>query len=418
MSAPLGSRSEVAPLPASLHCDPGVQAPASVDGEPAPRAHEGSAGSAQRPRLLYFLNAFDRGGAELGLLFLARNGFFAPFDARVVAICRGAGGLERELAASDLRAEALFPSDRMTWRHMAAALPRLVGLLRRERPAVMVLSLPQANIVGRLAACLTGVPLVVSFEHNTRLSRRLFELLNLLLSPRVGVMFADCARTAEVARQRFYLRRRVPHFVVPLCSFSRQPARRPPKLSSLRGALRVASVGRLTRTKNHRCLIEAVALLHRQGLAVSAEIFGDGPLRHELEALATARGVAELVDFRGFVACWWEHSDANVFVVTSLYEGLCMVALEAMWAGIPVIAPSIGGIADYGTDANMFLLPDLEPETLAGRLRDAMAAPERAARRTRMAKRTVTEMFTEDVVAEMLGDTSDRLSAELIGTER
>jgi glycosyltransferase involved in cell wall biosynthesis len=278
----------------------------------------------------------------------------------------------------------------------------------------MVLSLPQANIVGRLAACLTGVPLVVSFEHNTRLSRRLFELLYLLLSPRVGMMFADCARTAEVARQR-YLGRPAPHFIVPLCSFSRQPARRPANLPSLRSALRVASVGRLTRTKNHRCLIEAVALLHRQGLAVSAEIFGDGPLRHELEALATARGVAELVDFRGFVACWWEHSDANVFVVTSLYEGLCMVALEAMWAGIPVIAPSSGGVVDYGTDANMFLLPDLEPETLAGRLGDAMAAPDRVARRTEAARRTVAEMFSEDVVAERLRDISDRLAAEPIG---
>jgi glycosyltransferase involved in cell wall biosynthesis len=411
----MDSRSEADP--ASLQRGPRVQALASVDGQPTSRAHEGSAGSAQRPRLLYFLNAFDRGGAELGLLFLARNGFFAPFDARVVAICRGDGGLERELVASDLRAEALFPSDCMTWRDMAAALPRLVGLLRHQRPAILVLSLPQANIVGRIAACLTGVPIVVSFEHNTRLSRRLFELLYLLLSPRVGMMFADCARTAEAARWRF-IGRPAPHFIVPLCSFSRQAARRPANVPSLHSALRVASVGRLTPTKNHRCLIEAVALLHRQGLAVSAEIFGDGPLRHELEALATARGVAELVDFRGFVARWWEHSDANIFVVTSLHEGLCIVALEAMWARIPVIAPSSGGIVDYGADTNMLLLPDLEPETLAGRLREAMAGPERTARRIEAARRTVAEMFSEEAVTETLRDISDRLSAERISIEQ
>jgi glycosyltransferase involved in cell wall biosynthesis len=412
----MDSRSGVNSLPASLHHGPGVQAPASVNGEPAPAAHEGSAGSAQGRRLLYFLNAFDRGGAELGLLFLARRGFFAPFDARVVAICRGEGALDRELAL-DLRAEALYPSYRMTWRHMATALPRLVGLLRRERPEILVLSLPQANIVGRLAACLAGVPIVVSFEHNTRLSRRLFELLYLLLSPRVDIMFADCARTAEMAQQR-YLGRPAPHFIVPLCSFSRQPAQRPANLPSLRSALRVASVGRLTRTKNHRCLIEAVALLHRQGLAVSAEIFGEGPLHHELHALATARGVAELVALRGFVARWWEHSDANVFVVTSLHEGLCIVALEAMWAGIPVIAPSTGGILDYGTDANLLLLPDLEPESLADRLRDAMAAPDRVARCAEAARRTVAEMFSEDVVARKLRDISDRLAAEPIRIAR
>jgi glycosyltransferase involved in cell wall biosynthesis len=413
----MGSRSEAVTMPASLRRGSGVQAPASVDGQAALRAHEGWAGPVRRSRLVYFLNAFDRGGAELGLVFLARKGFFAPFDARVVAICRGEGGLERELAASGLRPEALSPSARMTWQYMAAALPRLVGLLRRERPAILVLSLPQANIIGRLAASLTGVPVVISFEHNTRLSRRLFELCYLLLSPRVDMMFADCARTAEVARRR-YLGRRLRHFVVPLCSFSRQPARRPSNIPPLCSALRVASVGRLTRTKNHRCLIEAVALLHRQGIAVSAEIFGDGPLRHELQALATARGISKMVDFRGFVAHWWERSDANVFVVTSLHEGLCIVTLEAMWAGIPVIAPSSGGIVDYGTDANMFLLPDLEPKTLADRLRDVMEAPESAARRAGAARRTVAEMFSDDVVAEKLRDISDRLSAEPINIKR
>jgi glycosyltransferase involved in cell wall biosynthesis len=294
--------------------------------DPAPEAHEGSTELVQRRRLLCFLNAFDRGGAELGLLFLARNSFFAPFKARVVAICRGEGSLDRELASAGLKTEALFPAGRMTWRHMAAALPGLVRLLRCERPEILILSLPQANIVGRLAACLTGVAVVIFFEHNTRLSQRLFEVLYLLLSPRVGIMFADCARTAKVAQGR-YSGRSARHLIVPLCSFSRQPARRPAHVPSLNSALRVASVGRLTRTKNHRCLIEAVTLLHRQGLAISAEIFGDGPIRQELETLAIERGVAELIDFRGFVPRWWEHSLANIFTVTSLDEGLCMVAL-------------------------------------------------------------------------------------------
>jgi glycosyltransferase involved in cell wall biosynthesis len=150
---------------------------------------------------------------------------------------------------------------------------------------------------------------------------------------------------------------------------------------------------------------------------VSAEIFGEGPLRHELEALATARGVADLVSFRGFIARWWEHSDANVFVVTSLHEGLCIVALEAMWAGIPVIAPSTGGIVDYGTNANMFLLPDLEPQTLAARIRDVLAKPEETARRAAAARRTVAEVFSENVLADRLRDISDRLAAVPIGRE-
>jgi hypothetical protein len=177
MSA-IDNRSEVFPLPASLRSGAGIQVPTSVNGEPATRAHGGSGGSAQRGRVLYFLNTFDRGGAELGLLFLARNGFFTRFKAREEAICQGQERLEHDLAASDLRAEALFPTGRMSRRHIAAGLPRFIGLLRREQPAILVHSRPQANIIGRIAACLTGILVVVSFEHNTRLSRRPFELLS------------------------------------------------------------------------------------------------------------------------------------------------------------------------------------------------------------------------------------------------
>jgi hypothetical protein len=64
------------------------------------------------------------------------------------------------------------------------------------------------------------------------------------------------------------------------------------------------------------------------------------------------------------------------------------------------------------------LLPDLEPKTLAGRLREAMAMPELIAGRAVAAKRTVAEMFSEDVVAEKLRDISDRLSTEPIGKAR
>jgi Glycosyl transferase 4-like domain len=119
-----------------------------------------SAPASRRKRLVYFLNAFDRGGAELGLVFLAQSGFFDPFDSEIVAVCRGSGHSADELTRLGFAVTALFPDQHMTIRHMAGALPRLLALLRHTRPDLVILSLPQANIIGRIAARLAGVPKV------------------------------------------------------------------------------------------------------------------------------------------------------------------------------------------------------------------------------------------------------------------
>jgi hypothetical protein len=134
-----------------------------------------SARASRRKRIVYFLNAFNRGGAELGPVFFARSGLFDPFDSDIAAVCRGSGYSADELTKLGFALTAFFPNQHMTIRHIAGALPRLLALLRKTRPDLVILSLPQANIVGRIAARLAGVPMVATFEHNTHLTRRIYE---------------------------------------------------------------------------------------------------------------------------------------------------------------------------------------------------------------------------------------------------
>ena len=98
----------------------------------------------------------------------------------------------------------------MTIRHMAGALPRLLALLRHTHPDLVILSLPQANIIGRIAARLAGVPTVATFEHSTHLARRVYEGLYLVTSPVVDILLVDCNQTAKVALRRRYLARNLP----------------------------------------------------------------------------------------------------------------------------------------------------------------------------------------------------------------
>jgi glycogen synthase len=155
---------------------------------------------------------------------------------------------------------------------------------------------------------------------------------------------------------------------------------------------RVLFVGRLAPQKGVRTLLEAVPLLRHRDVPVL--LVGDGPERGRLERRAAGLGLAGRVRFLGFatprqVTAWLCHAD--VLVLPSVYEELGSVLLEAMAAGLPVVASAVGGIPAVVRDGGEGLLvPPGEPpalaaavdrvlgdRALAGRL--ARAATERAA---------------------------------------
>ena len=103
-------------------------------------------------------------------------------------------------------------------------------------------------------------------------------------------------------------------------------------------------------------------------------LFGEGALRRDLEAVARQAGLGELVSMPGHTPQWWR-TPADLFVLASRHEGLCIAALDAMAAGLPVAAPAVGGLVDYGPAAEALVLDgeDVEEdaERLAALLRDA-----------------------------------------------
>ena len=98
---------------------------------------------------------------------------------------------------------------------------------------------------------------------------------------------------------------------------------------------RFLTVGRLAEQKNHRLLLDAFA--RHAWPADTLTIAGDGPLRERLEAQARALGIAERVHFTGHVAdVRGLYHAADVFVLSSDYEGVPAVLLEALAAGLPL----------------------------------------------------------------------------------
>jgi colanic acid/amylovoran biosynthesis glycosyltransferase len=152
-------------------------------------------------------------------------------------------------------------------------------------------------------------------------------------------------------------------------------------------------VGRLAPEKGQELLLEAIAGLKGEGRPVHLRLVGDGPDRMWLENRATELGIASNVEFAGWVdqdRLMTLYAETDVFVLSSLAEGIPMVLMEAMALQIPCVAPCITGIPElieHGVDGMLFAVADVED--LTRKIRDLLDSPELCAQMGRQARARV-----------------------------
>jgi colanic acid/amylovoran biosynthesis glycosyltransferase len=125
------------------------------------------------------------------------------------------------------------------------------------------------------------------------------------------------------------------------------------------GPLRLLNVARLAPVKGHTVLLDALAEIRGRGVDATLDVVGGGPLREELAEHARRVGVADAVTWHGPLAhdrVAELYSAADVFCLPSFAEGLPVVLLEAMAAGLPVVATRITGVPEVVTDGHDGLL--------------------------------------------------------------
>jgi glycosyltransferase involved in cell wall biosynthesis len=144
------------------------------------------------------------------------------------------------------------------------------------------------------------------------------------------------------------------------------------------GAIHLLAAGRLDREKGFDLLIKALALCDDPRLRLT--LLGEGPLRGELERLAEESKVAWQVRFAGFqINPYPFYAQADAFVLSSRYEGLPNVVLEALACGTPVIAtPASGGVKEILEGLEGCVLSEsISAERLAEALRSWVSGPRR-----------------------------------------
>ena len=276
-------------------------------------------------------------------------------------------------------------------------------LFCRERPRIVHTHTSKAGIVGRWAAWLAGVPVIVHTPHGhvfwgyfgparTRFFI-LLEKLSALVTDRL-VMLTEQERRDHlrvgIAPEERFVTIHSGVDLAPLASAraARDEARR--ELGIPDGAFAVGTVGRLTAIKGPGVLMEAArAVIERRPESVFV-FLGAGELLEALQAQAAAAGIAAHVRFAG-----WRPDAARMmsaldcFAFPSINEGMGKALVEAMALEKPVVASRVGGIIDLVDDGvNGFLVPVADPQALAGRILFYLENPGTARRMARRAAET------------------------------
>ena len=260
------------------------------------------------------------------------------------------------------------------------AAARLEALVRGIRPDVVHTHMAVAGVVGRGCARRHGVPHLVTTLHNlTDWQERAWHPLRFLDRKSLrwcdGIAAASEAIRAAMERWDAGLaaRTRVVYNGVEVDSFARDAGSRATARESLgveAAACVIGTVARLERRKGIDLLIGAFAAAHAAAPALRLLVVGDGPEREALAACARERGVERAVRFVGEqrdVRPWLAAMD--VFAAPSRTEGLGIALIEAMAAGLPVLASRVGGIPEV---IGSCLCGELLPPEAGSAWRDAM----------------------------------------------
>lgn len=298
----------------------------------------------KKPLIAFYLPSLRGGGAERITVKLVKSFLIRGYPVDLVlASAEGPylGDVPEDCRIIDLKSKRVMKS-----------LPGLARYLRRDRPAALVSGMNHTNVIALAASVLAMAPVrVIVVEHNTfsvdaanpRLFRaRLLPLLMRLLYPRADAIVAVSRGVADDMISVFPAvgdKVRViynPVIESELFELAEAPvehswftAGAPPVL---------LSVGRLTEQKDYPTLLGAFALV-RGVMDCRLVILGEGEERGALERLAAELGLAGDFWMPGFVENPYRFMKrAAVFVLSSRWEGLPTVLIEAMACGTPLVA--------------------------------------------------------------------------------
>jgi glycosyltransferase involved in cell wall biosynthesis len=375
--------------------------------------------SAKARKVIHVITRLDYGGSAQNTMLTALGHDRAQFEPFVVAGYPGRWDAQGGQAATEENCRKLEKAA-IRWMLLPSltrevnpikdvqALWQLIRLFQHEQPALVHTHTSKAGVLGRAAAWFARVSVVVHTPHGhvfyghvgpfrswlylqiervlSRITHRLIALTQAErqdhLDRFVGRADQFSVVPSGIDRERFGLARV-------------QGKRQPDWFGCPPDALIIGSVGWLTEVKGHEYLIEAVAELKQNFPSLHLVIIGSGDRHDALLQQAELAGLRDAVHLLGHrddvEACL---AGMDLFVLPSLNEGMGRALIEAMAAGLPVIASRVGGIpAVVSHEQTGLLVPPGDASALAEALRRLLDRPEWASQLGLAASRSVDSRY-------------------------
>lgn len=352
-----------------------------------------------KPKVMVVITKGERGGAQTHLLTLCQ----ALVDRTTMQVVIGGDSADSPLALSlrplgvPVQALAKLRNSLSPWTVLVATR-ELLALIRRDRPEVLHAHSAVAGVVARLAGWIARIPVIYTvhgFGYKAEapaLQRRMAFVAEWLLAPLTRHMVC-------VSRHEQQLARRLPlslerSSVIPN-AITDTPLRAEASLQPMRAVM----VARLASPKRPELLLEAAALLRTsRRIEVPVTLVGHGPDLEKCQALARQLGLEPA--FAGDVEDVPERlATHQVFVLLSDHEGLPISILEAMRAGLAIVASDLPGVRELVRAEEEALLVRNEPSAIAQALVRLHASPELRSLLATRARRRYEALFTPGAMA-------------------
>lgn len=241
-------------------------------------------------------------------------------------------------------------------------------IIRETMPAIVHVNSSKAGGLGALAARLYGIPCIIytvhglpQHEDRAWAAKKVIAFLVWLSAALAHRVIAVAASDADILRKQPGLGKKVVHIKngtdVPYKG--RTPAREiirnhiadPHIRKKLTQPLWIGTIAELTHNKGHRYAFEAFIEIRRLYPDVAYIVIGDGELMEEYKMFVKMHGLEGTVFFTGFIPDAGALCAAfDIYLATSIKEGLPYSIIEAMYSGIPIIASAVGGVPEIIRD--------------------------------------------------------------------
>ncbi len=325
--------------------------------------------SPEKIKVLYLITELSIGGAQKALYRLLKSLDRSSFDPVVVCLYNRTGLVSKQIQELDIEVIGLEMNAKWRW----DAFWRLGKNLSQYKPTILHTWMFHANLPGRILGQIARIPIIISSERTMGQEGYLRRFLNRLTSGLSDAIICVSDNVAIYAAQKIGIYEKK-IFTIPngidISAFEASPtqqiARKNNKLPGEK--IIIGAIGRPRWVKGFDVLISAVAKITE--LNILLLFVGDGPDQYKLRQLVKNIGQSDRIFF------WGDQSEIqeilpilDILVNSSFHEGMSNIILEAMAAGLPVVATAVGGTPEVVVDGETGLLvPPGDPDSLAAAL--------------------------------------------------